>query len=151
MPSRAGRKIHPRAPWVAHPEAYSAPQQTTQAAQPPNVARQPPPTLGRSRAAQRMQARVDSATDLVWGDPPRVDPATPAAMVWFVDQPVRVALGWGIAFSSRQGRDALYLLSPRGELFVLFVSRFGDVRQLQGLPEDIVRDVIRAYFPEAAR
>jgi hypothetical protein len=146
--SRAGRKIHPRAPWVAHPEAYSAPQQ---APQPPNGTRQSAPAIGRSRAAQRMQARVDAATDLVWGDPPRIDPATPAATVWFVDQPVRVPLGWGIAFFTRQGRDCLCLLSPRGELFVLFVSRYGDVRQLQGLPDDAVRDLIRAYFPEAAR
>ena len=150
--TRAGRKIHPRAPWVAHPEAYSAPQQAVQAAQPPGGGALPSAqSLGRSRAAQRMQARVDAATDLSWGDPPRVDPATPAATVWFVDQPVRVPLGWGIAFFTRQGRDCLCLLSPRGELFVLFVSRFGDVRQLQGLPEDVVRDVRRAYFPEAAR
>lgn len=149
--SRAGRKTHPRAPWVAHPEAYSAPQQPAQAPQLRNDPRQSAPALGRSLAAQRMQARVDAATDLVWGDPPRVDPATPAATVWFVDQPVRVPLGWGIAFSSRHGRDALYLLSPRGDLAVLFVSRFGDVRQLNGIPDDVVRDAIRAYFPEAAR
>lgn len=98
-----------------------------------------------------MQARVDAATDLSWSDPPWIDPATPAATVWFVDQPVRVPLGWGIAFFTRQRRDCLCLLNPQGELFVLFVSQRGDVRQLQGIPDDVVSDLIRAYFPDVGR
>ncbi|WP_350352500.1 hypothetical protein ABS642_05165 [Microbacterium sp. A8/3-1] len=94
---------------------------------------------------------MDAATDLSWVDPPGVDPVTPATTVWLTDQPVRVPLGWGIAFFTRQRRDCLCLLSPAGELFILFVSQDGDVRQLQGVPDDVVRGLISRHFPEAAR
>lgn len=152
MKSRHARVIHPRMPWAIPGSNVPAPVPwRQQPAQPTDGSPQPPQSLGRSRAAQRMQARVYAATDLSWGEPPQVDPATPAATVWLVDQPVRVPLGWSIAFFTRQGRDCLCLLSPRGELFVLFVSVHGDVRQLLGLPEDVVRDAVHAYFPDAAR
>lgn len=143
--SRAARKIAPRAPWVAHPDVYDAPQQP--AARPPGGTMR----MRDTRASQRVQQRVNAATDLSWTSPPPVDPATPAATVWLSGEPVRVPLGWGIAFSSRQGRDALYLLSPKSEAHVLFVSDDGEVRELAGIPDDVVTDILRAYFPKARR
>lgn len=104
-----------------------------------------------TRSSQRVQQRVEAANDLTWISPPYVDPATPAATVWLTGEPVRVPLGWGIAFSAKQGRDCLYLLTPKTELHVLFVSEDGEVRELGGIPDDVVTDVLRAYFPRARR
>lgn len=108
-------------------------------------------SLGTSRAPQRVQRRLEAAQGLILGDPPRVDPATACATVHLDGEPFRVPLGWHVAFSSRRGRDALYVLDDRRGFHVLIVDSEGQIRELQGLPADLSEDLRRAHFPRGPR
>lgn len=123
------------------------PRPTPQPAYAPESAEGDTVHLGSSRAAQRVQARVDAARGITLCDPPQVAAATPAATVHLDGVPVRVALGWSVALSSR----ALYMLDTRRDLHVLVIDSEGDVRALQGLPSDLIADLIAAHFPRGAR
>ncbi len=146
MSSRAGRKIHPRAPWVAHPGVYSAPDPfDAWLASSKRSMQQSTPS--RSVASQRLQARADAATGVTLGDPPRVPADSAVVPVFLGGQRVRVPVGWGIALSSSRGRDALYLHEPSGALHVLLIDKEGQLRELHGLPADLVADLVALHFP----
>jgi hypothetical protein len=66
-------------------------------------------------------------------------------------QRVRVPADWGIALSSARRRDALYLREPSGALHVLVIDADGQLRELAGLPADLVADLVAKHFPRAGR
>lgn len=108
-------------------------------------------SLGRTRGAERVQARVNAAPGVLLGDPPRV-PAGDAVIAVHLDGVrVRVPTNWGIALSSARGRNALHLREPDGALHVLVLDRDGELRELHGLPDDLVRDLVAQHFPRGGR
>jgi hypothetical protein len=92
---------------------------------------------------------VDAAQGVTLTDPPRVLAGTPLVGVRLDGVEARVPLGWGIALSSARGRDALYVREPGGALHVLVVNADGEVRELAGIPADLVSDLLAQHFPGA--
>ncbi|KAA9131162.1 hypothetical protein [Microbacterium caowuchunii] len=109
-------------------------------------------SLGTPSASQRAQARVNAAQGVKLGEPPRVLKGTAVVAVHLEGKRVRVPADWAVAFSSARRRDALLLREPCGTLHVVVVSDTdGLLHSLDGLPEDLVRDLVRRHFPRSAR
>ena len=108
-------------------------------------------SLGGPRTSRSAQARADAAEGVTLIDPPRMPTGTPLVGVRMDGVEARVPLGWGIALSSARGRDALYLREPSGILHVLVVNADGEVRELAGVPADLVADLLAQHFPGAGR
>ena len=109
-------------------------------------------SLGRSKAAERVRARVDAARGVSLGDPVRVPAEAAVVPVYLDGHRVRVPVDWAISISSRQGRDVLHLREPRGDaLHVLLIDSNGVLRELHGLPDDLVRDLVALHFPRGTR
>jgi hypothetical protein len=94
---------------------------------------------------------VDAAPGVTLGDPPRVPAESAVVAVFLEGHRVRVPLDWGLSLSSTRGRDALYLREPNGTLHVLVINVDGRLRELCGLPDDLVRDLMAKHFPRGAR
>lgn len=152
MTSRAGRKIHPRAPWVAHPEAYSAPQQ---AQQPPvddwDAPRVRTMSFPPRKPTPRIQAHLANMQGVTLGDPPRVPASTTTISVFIDGTRVRLPADWSIAFSSSKGKDTIYVVDSAKRLHVLTLNADGELRELHGLSADLVSDIVAWRFPRGAR
>lgn len=144
--TRAARRIHARMPWVKYPGVYAAPDpwllweapygRTAHAGTP-----------GARAAKSSAQARADAATDAFLGDPPRVPKDSAVVPVYLDGHRVRVPVDWGIALDSGQGRDQLYLREPSGMVHVLLIDRKGALRELHGIPADLIADLVAKHFP----
>lgn len=150
MTSTHGRKIHPFRYSGVNPRP--ARQEVVQ-----DPAREPEGqqshvfTMGRAHNARRVQARLDAAEGVTLGDPPRIAATDPAVTVHLDGVPYRLPRGWALSFSSRRGRDVLYALDDKRVLHVFIVDGNDEVRVLQGMPADLVADLITYRFPKAAR
>ncbi|NYF30063.1 MULTISPECIES: hypothetical protein [unclassified Microbacterium] len=144
--SRAARKIHPRAPWVKHPGVYAAPDPWL-LWEAPRGRTAHPATPGARGTKSSAQARADAATGVSLVDPPKV-PATSTLVPVFIDgKRVRVPVDWDIAIDSSHERSQLYLREPGGTLHVLLLDQQGLLREMAGLPADLVSDLVAKYFP----
>lgn len=151
-PKHAARKIHPRAPWVAHPEAYSAPQQPQQAPQQPQPRLQPGTlSIGPARPSARMQAHIASIENVTAGPPPRVPASTAMVKVMIDGSQVSVPADWSLAFTSKDNRDVLLAVDGANVLHVLVVRADGQLAELQGLTNAFIDDVLRWKFPRIKR
>ncbi|WP_431072108.1 hypothetical protein [Microbacterium phyllosphaerae] len=153
MTSRHGRKIHPFRTSGVNEPGYSRPAQqpTQQPAREPERPKSHFLTIGHGHNAQRVQARLDAATDVTLGDPPRIAAAHPAVTVHLDSVPFRLPLGWAFSASSPRGKDVLYALDDKRVLHVLIVDGNGDVREIQGMPADLIADLIAYRFPRRGR
>lgn len=148
MPTRAAKVIHPfrtsghNAPGYSH---STAPQDAPEQTEGLSVA------LGTGSPSKALRTRLDAADGITLGEPPRIDPATPAATVFFDGVPVRLPLGWSAAVANSAYGNTLLLRELSGELHVLTVNDDGDVRELVGIPDDLLRDVEQSYLPRRAR
>jgi hypothetical protein len=88
---------------------------------------------------------------VVLGDPPRVPRDEPCSIIFVSGVPVRVPVGWSAAVGHSQRGDSLYLREGDGRMHVLTVNADGEVRELQNLPADLLRDLEIAYLPRRAR
>ena len=148
----AARKIHPRAPWVAHPEAYSAPQQPQQPAPQPQQRTQPGTlSIGPGRPSARMQAHIASIENVTAGPPPRVPASTAMVKVMIDGSQVSVPAEWSLAFTSKDNRDVLLAVDGANVLHVLVVRADGQLAELQGLTDAFIDDVLRWKFPRIKR
>lgn len=144
----SARKIHARSPWVAHPEAYSAPQQPAQVRREPagaSVRRVAPGNdITASYRAGRAQGTLAepsiAAADHEHGVTIRID-----------GHRYRVPEGVEMAFSHSQGRDIVYLSRPAHSIVALVSVRGVGVRELKGIPLDILTDLRQEHFPKAGR
>ncbi|KAA9154748.1 hypothetical protein F6B41_12290 [Microbacterium lushaniae] len=67
-------------------------------------------------------------------------------------QSVRVPAEWEISFGSSQGRDMLYARDPGTRVLHVFViDADGRLRELQGLPPDLIEDLVGKHFGVAGR
>lgn len=148
----AARKIHARAPWVVHPEAYRAPQQAPQW---PYESEEVPQghtvSYPPRRPSARMQSHLDSVPDTHLVDPPRVLASSPTTAVFIDGAKVSIPSNWMVAFSSTQGKDTLYSVEPNGVLHVLTLDAHGLLRELAGLSDALVDDIFTWRFPEVRR
>jgi hypothetical protein len=80
-------------------------------------------------------------------DPPKVPAASAVVPVFLDGKRVRVPVDWSIAIDSSHERSQLYLREPSGELHVLLLDRQGALREMAGLPDDLVADIVAKYFP----
>lgn len=104
-------------------------------------------SLGTPSTTRRAQARADAATGVHLGAPPRVPVGTPTTEVWLEAMRVRVPTAWAIAMTSARGRSQLLLREPdRGPVHVVVIDADGELRELMGIPEDIVADLITKHF-----
>lgn len=144
--TRAARKIHPRAPWVKHPGVYAAPDPWLLWEAPRGRTAQPG-TPGAQAAKSSAQARADAATGVSLVDPPKVPAASAVVPVFLDGKRVRVPVDWSIAIDTSTERSQLYLREPSGTLHVLLLDRDGTLREMAGLPTDLVSDLVAKYFP----
>lgn len=153
MKTRHARVIHPfrtsgtNAPGYSRPAVQQAPQQPD----PCDDLDGTTVSLGGSGTAERVREQVDAARGVYLGDPPRVPAEAAVVPVYLDGHRVRVPVAWAISLSSRQGRDVLHLLEPRGVLHVLLINSDGVLRELHGLPADLTRDLIALHFPGGTR
>lgn len=142
--SRAARKIHPRAPWVAHPEAYKAPHPAQQPQTVP-VRRAAP---GNGVDADYLASRSQNVS--------YIEPSISAAehehgvTIRIDGHRHRVPEGVEVAYGRSGGRDIAYLHKTAHNVVVL-VAVDGGVRELAGVPQDVLTDLRAQLFPEVTR
>lgn len=142
----AARKIHARTPWTKFPGVYVAPDPWS-LWDAPHGHTFHLGTPGARPAKSSAQERADAATDAFLGDPPRVPKDSAVVPVYLDGHRVRVPVDWAIALGSGQGRDQLYLREPSGVVHVLLLDRKGALRELLGIPADLIADLVAKHFP----
>lgn len=155
--TRAGRRIHARAPWAVPGSNVPAPVpwQRPEAPQRPvdawDVADESEPRRLPQRLSPRMTMHYANVETVRYGPPPRVPAGTPAVDVFIDGEKVSVPSNWRIAFSSKGDRDALYALDTAGVLHILIVDSQGQLKAMEGLSEAFIEDVLRWRFGSVRR
>lgn len=104
-------------------------------------------SLGGSHHTRALKARLDAVQGVTLGDQTRVPRDDPAAVIFLSGAPVRVPAGWSAAVGHSRHGDSLYMRESSGRMHVLTVNADGQVRELQNLPADFLRDIEQSYLP----
>lgn len=103
--------------------------------------------LGTPTTTRRAEARANAAVGVHLSDPPRVPVGTPTTEVWLEAMRVKVPTTWAVSMTSARGRSQLIIREPdRGPVHVLVIDADGNLRELKGIPEDILADLIAKHF-----
>lgn len=151
MKSTHGRKIHPfrmsgHNPRPQPPQAGPSPSDDWDEPQGLMV------SMGSQNAAQqRVRARVAAMSGLGYVDPPRVPVGTAVVGVNIDGARVRLPADWELAITSKNNRDVLLAREPNGVLHLLLLDANGKLRELTGVPDDLMRDIAAWKFPGGSR
>jgi hypothetical protein len=85
------------------------------------------------------------------GDPPRTPTSSATVPVYIDGLRVRIPSDWAVAFSTSKGKDTIYVVDSEKRLHVLTLSADGELRELHGLSEDLIADIMTWRFPRGAR
>lgn len=94
----------------------------------------------------RLAEHVASISSVTAGDPVRVPVDAPTVDVHLDGNRVKIHASWSLAFSSKNARDVLYARDETGTLHVLVVGDDGVLRELYGLSEALVSDIVAWRF-----
>ena len=144
--ARAGRRIHARAPWVAHPEAYTAPQQPQQPAGAP-VRSVPRTAPQRPADARTLEDAIAGIMRAAGGPPPSLQhPAMgKGAFVILGGHGQRVPEGVAISAGRAGDRDVAYLMNSAGRIQILIATAAG-IRELINVPPQLLTRIRRERF-----
>ncbi|MCI1019391.1 hypothetical protein HWD99_12210 [Microbacterium sp. C5A9] len=84
-------------------------------------------------------------------DRPRVPASAPRVSIYLDGSKVSIPADWHIAFSSAKGKDTMYAVEPNGVLHVLTLDPQGRLRELSGLTDALIEDIMSWRFPRGAR